>query len=162
MLVTGAASGIGARPCFARGRGRRGLAAIDKDPEGLEATVESVRITGATVTSACLDVADRHALAAAIPTLVQEIGTLDGVFANVGILPPPRPVESLDVTEWDRVLAVNLTGAVMTLVAAIPHARDGAALVLNGSSLAIRPREGRLAYVAAKAGAHAAGRALAA
>jgi NAD(P)-dependent dehydrogenase (short-subunit alcohol dehydrogenase family) len=161
VLVTGAASGIGrATVLRATAEGAR-VAAIDGEPEGLEATAENARVAGGTVTSACIDVADRGALAATIPTLVQEIGTLDGVFANAGILPQPRPVESLDVTEWDRVLAVNLTGAVMTLVTAIPHVRDGAALILNGSSLAIRPREGRLAYVAAKAGVHAVGRALA-
>ncbi len=161
VLVTGAASGIG-RATVARAvaEGAR-VAAVDEEPVGLAATVEKARSAGGMVASACIDVADRDALALALPTLVQEIGTLDGVFANAGMLPPPRPVESLDATEWDRVLAVNLTGAVMTLVTALPHVRDGAALLLNGSSLAIRPREGRLAYVAAKAGVHAVGRALA-
>jgi NAD(P)-dependent dehydrogenase (short-subunit alcohol dehydrogenase family) len=161
VLVTGAASGIGrATVLRAVAEGAR-VAVIDEEPEGLEVTVENARAAGGRAVSACVDVADRDALAAAISTLVQELGTLDGVFANAGILPPPRPVELLDATEWDRVLAVNLTGAVMTLVTSVPHVKDGAALLLNGSSLAIRPREGRLAYVAAKAGVHAVGRALA-
>jgi NAD(P)-dependent dehydrogenase (short-subunit alcohol dehydrogenase family) len=43
----------------------------------------------------------------------------------------------------------------------LPHVSPGASLVASGSSLAIRPREQRLAYVAAKAGLHAAARALA-
>jgi NAD(P)-dependent dehydrogenase (short-subunit alcohol dehydrogenase family) len=81
--------------------------------------------------------------------------------ANAGILPPPAPAEALDWDEWDRVLAVNLTGAVATLAAALPHVVDGASLLVTGSSLAIRPRERRLAYVAAKAGLHAAAGALA-
>jgi NAD(P)-dependent dehydrogenase (short-subunit alcohol dehydrogenase family) len=70
-------------------------------------------------------------------------------------------VESLDWQQWDRVLGVNLTGAVLTLVASVPHLVDGASLLASGSSMAIRPREQRLAYVAAKAGLHAAARALA-
>ena len=161
VLITGAASGIGrATVLHAVAEGAR-VAAIDEEPDGLEATVEDARAAGGVVASACVDVADTDALAAAVATLVREVGTLDGVFANAGILPPPTPVDVLDATQWDRVLAVNLTGAVMTLVTSVPHLRDGAALLLNGSSLAIRPREGRLAYVAAKAGVHAAGRALA-
>jgi NAD(P)-dependent dehydrogenase (short-subunit alcohol dehydrogenase family) len=59
------------------------------------------------------------------------------------------------------VLDVNLTGAVRTLVSSLPHVADGGSLIVNGSSMAIRPREGRLAYVAAKAGLHAAAKALA-
>jgi NAD(P)-dependent dehydrogenase (short-subunit alcohol dehydrogenase family) len=54
--------------------------------------------------------------------------------------------------QWDEVLGVNLTGAVSTLVAALPHVVDGGALLVSGSSMAIRPREHRLADVAAKAG----------
>lgn len=49
----------------------------------------------------------------------------------------------------------------MTLVMALDHVVDGASLLVSGSSMAIRPREQRLAYVAAKAGLHAAARALA-
>ena len=71
------------------------------------------------------------------------------------------PVERFDWEQWDRVLDVNLTGAVRTLVCALPHVADGGSMIANGSSLAIRPRDGRLAYVAAKAGLHAAARALA-
>jgi NAD(P)-dependent dehydrogenase (short-subunit alcohol dehydrogenase family) len=58
-------------------------------------------------------------------------------------------------------LDVNLTGAISTIVASLPHVVDGGSLLVNGSSMAIRPREERLAYVAAKAGLHAAARALA-
>ena len=83
------------------------------------------------------------------------------MFANAGVLPPPVPAEDIDWEGWNRVLDVNLTGAVRTLVSALPHVADGASLVANGSSMALRPREGRLAYVAAKAGLHAAAKALA-
>lgn len=107
------------------------------------------------------DVADRAALTAAVASTAQALGPFDGVVANAGILPPPVPADRLDWGEWDRVLAVNLTGAVATLVAALPHLADGASLLATGSSLAIRPRPERLAYVAAKAGLHAAARALA-
>ncbi|MEO5841071.1 MAG: SDR family oxidoreductase [Acidimicrobiales bacterium] len=81
-------------------------------------------------------------LTAAIDSLFKELGSLHAVFANAGILPPPVPLDALNWHEWDHVLSVNLTGA-------------------TRSSMAVRPRKHRLAYVAAKAGLHAAARALA-
>lgn len=134
---------------------------MDQDNDGLQGIVEQAQGAGRRVVSSCVDVADTAALTTAISDVAGHFGAVDGVFANAGILPRPQPAESIDLAEWDRVLAVNLTGAVMTLTASLPHVRDGGSLLLNGSSLAIRPREGRLAYVAAKAGIHAVGRALA-
>jgi NAD(P)-dependent dehydrogenase (short-subunit alcohol dehydrogenase family) len=161
VLITGAASGIGrATVRRAVAEGAR-VAAIDENEAGLAGLAGDTGLPAGSVVTAGADVADSDALSSAISELARQLGPLDGVFANAGVLPPPAPVDSLDGDQWDRVLAVNLTGAVGTLIASLPHARDGASLILVGSSLAIRPREGRLAYVVAKAGVHAAGRALA-
>lgn len=137
------------------------VAGIDADGDALSATVDRVRALGGRMTSCVADVSDRQALTATIDSMAGEAGPFHGVFANAGVLPPPIPAEALDWQEWDLVLGVNLTGAVLTLVSSLGHVVDGASLLVSGSSLAIRPREGRLAYVAAKAGLHAAARALA-
>lgn len=161
VLVTGAASGIGRATALLAAAEGAIVAAVDLDGEGLDSTVADVSDGGGRIEARIADVADRGALAASINSLVEEVGPLHGVFANAGVLPPPVPVERLDWNEWDQVLNVNLTGAVSTLASALPQVVDGGALLVNGSSMAIRPREGRLAYVAAKAGLHAAARALA-
>ena len=137
------------------------VAVIDVDAEGLISTAEAVRGLGGQVTASVADVGDRNALTAAINSMANEVGPLHGVFANAAVLPPPVPIEALDWQQWDRVLSVNLTGAVLTLTSSVGHVVDGGSLLVNGSSMAIRPRERRLAYVAAKAGLHAAARALA-
>ena len=160
MLVTGAASGIGRATVLRAIEEGAVVAAVDLDRDGLAALTDGVP-AGTHIATAVVDVADREALTRAVTELVDEVGPLDGVFANAGVLPPPRSATDLDWDEWDRVLAVNLTGAMATLVASLPHLVDGASLLVSGSSLAIRPREQRLAYVAAKAGLHAAAKALA-
>ena len=124
-------------------------------------TVDAVRQDGGRIEGSVTDVTDTTTLTASIGALVADIGLLDGVFANAGILPPPVPVGMVDRIGWDRVLDVNLTGAVFTLLSALDYVVDGGSLLVNGSSMAIRPREQRLAYVAAKAGLHAAARTLA-
>jgi 3-oxoacyl-[acyl-carrier protein] reductase len=84
------------------------------------------------------------------------------VFANAGTLTARTSLEELDLAEWHRVLAVDLTGVVITLQACLPHMSDaGGAFLICGSSLAIRPGTGLLPYVAAKAGVHAIARSLA-
>jgi 3-oxoacyl-[acyl-carrier protein] reductase len=136
VVITGAASGIG------------------------RATADLVASRGARVVGLDLpetDVRDPAALTAAMA----DLDAIDVVFANAGVLPHPTPIADLDMDEWDRVLATNLTGVLHTFRAALPKIPDGGVLLATGSSLATRPREGRLAYVAAKAGLHAMCRALA-
>ena len=161
VVITGAGSGIGRATALLAAAEGAVVAAVDADGAGLDSTVDAVRGGGGHIVVRVVDVADRQDLAAAIDALAADVGPFHGVFANAGILPPPVPVATLDWQQWDRVLSVNLTGAVSTLVSSLPHVVDGASLLVSGSSLAIRPREQRLAYVAAKAGLHAAARALA-
>lgn len=161
VLITGAGSGIGR--ATARMASQQGaiIAAIDVDEPGLRSTAETIRDAAGHISTQVADVADRHDLFAAIGALAAETGGFHGVFANAAILPPPVPAEEIDWQQWNRVLDINLTGTVRTLISALPHVADGASLIVTGSSMAIRPREGRLAYVAAKAGLHAAAKALA-
>ena len=161
ILITGAASGIGRATALRAAADGATIAALDVDAAGLDATAAALRHAGRPVETSVVDVADRSALVTSIESLVSRTGPLHGVFANAGILPPPTPVEAIDWQQWDRVLQVNLTGAMLTLVSSVAHVVDGGSLLVNGSSLAIRPRTQRLAYVAAKAGLHAAARALA-
>ncbi|HUP75542.1 MAG TPA: SDR family oxidoreductase [Acidimicrobiales bacterium] len=161
VLITGAGSGIGRATALLAATQGASVAGIDVDGDGLDATVDAVRRGGGRIAARVADVADAPALSAAVHSLAQDLSGFHCVFANAGILPPPVPFEALDWHQWDRVLNVNLSGAIATLASALAHVGDGASLLVTGSSMAIRPREQRLAYVAAKAGLHAAARALA-
>ena len=161
VLVTGAGSGIGRATARLAAEEGATIAAVDVDEAILAATVETIRGAGGRIFARGADVAERQDLITAIDALAIEVGRFHGVFANAAILPPPAPVGELDWQRWGRVIDVNLTGAVLTLVSALPHTVDGGSLLASGSSMAIRPRAGRLAYVAAKAGLHAAAKALA-
>ena len=161
VLITGVGSGIGRATALLAASEGAVIAALDRNAEGLDATVAEVRAGGGRIEPRLADVTDRDLLTAAIDSLATQLGPIDGVFANAGILPPPIPIEKLDWDVWHHVLGVNLTGAVSTLVASLAYVVEGGSLLVNGSSMGIRPREGRLAYVASKAGLHAAAKALA-
>jgi len=125
VLVTGAESGIGrATALRAAGEGAD-IAAIGLDERGLGAVVEEVRAMGRRSAARAADVSDASRLTAAVNDLVRELGTLHVAHANAGILTPATTIAELDLDDWNRVLAVNLTGVLLTFRAAIPHCARG-------------------------------------
>jgi NAD(P)-dependent dehydrogenase (short-subunit alcohol dehydrogenase family) len=162
VLITGAESGIGRETALrAAGEGAV-IAAIGLDIAGLDSLVEQVRATGRRAEARTADVSDAAEITAAIDDLARDLGSLHVAHANAGILIPATTITDLDVDAWNRVLAVNLTGVMLTFRAAIPHfGTDGGLLLATGSSTAIRPGVGLLPYIAAKAGVHAMARSLA-
>jgi 3-oxoacyl-[acyl-carrier protein] reductase len=161
VLITGAESGIGRATALRAATEGADVAAIGLDDGALGALVEEMRAHGARAAARRADVSDEGALAAAVAELVAELGPLRVAHANAGILPGPATLAELDLDDWHRVLAVNLTGVLLTFRAALGHLGDGGALLATGSSLAVRPGTGQLAYVAAKAAVHALCRSLA-
>lgn len=162
VLITGAASGIGRETALRAAEEGADIAAIGLDSSGLDSLVDQVRATGRRAAARPADVSDAVALTAAIAELVSELGSLSVAHANAGILVQATSITDLDLDEWNRVLAVDLTGVMLTFRAAIPHfGADGGLLLATGSSLALRPGIGLLPYVAAKAGVHAIARSLA-
>ncbi|MBV8950027.1 MAG: SDR family oxidoreductase [Actinobacteria bacterium] len=162
VLVTGAGSGIGRATALRASREGADIAAIGLDRDGLDALVEDVRVLGRRAAARQADVSDEGAITHAVRELALELGTLDVAFANAGTLTHRTTVEELDLAEWNRVLAVDLTGVLLTFRAALACLADmGGSLLACGSSLALRPGTGLLPYVAAKAGVHAMARSLA-
>lgn len=162
MLVTGAESGIGRATAIRAASEGADIAAIGLDSSGLDSLVAHVQSMGRRAVARSADVSDVEVLTAAVDELVGELGPLRVAHANAGMLIPATTIAELDLDEWNRVLAVNLTGVLLTFRAAIPHfGPEGGVLLATGSSTALRPGVGLLAYVAAKAGVHAVARSLA-
>ena len=162
MLITGAESGIGRETALHAAREGADIAAVGLDGSGLTALVEEVRALGRRAAARQADVSDADALTTAVDELVRELGSLRVAHANAGVLLPATSLTDLDLDDWNRVLAVDLTGVLITFRAAVPHLRaQGGLLLATGSSLAARPGTGQLAYVAAKAGVQAIVRSLA-
>ena len=137
------------------------IAAIGLDAAALESLRDELEGAGRRAAVRTADVSDAPGLEAAVGDLARALGPFHVVHANAGILAPPTTITELDLDEWNRVLAVNLTGVVLTFRAAIPHlVPDGGVLLATGSSTAVRPGVGMLPYVAAKAGVHAIARSL--
>ena len=161
VLITGAESGIGRATALRCATEGSAIAGIGLDNAALQSLADDLRARGHRIATRVANVADEALLTRAVDELADELGAFDAVFANAGTLTTRTPLADLELDEWNRVLAVDLTGVMLTFRAALPHVPDGSSLLVCGSSLAIRVAAELLPYVAAKAGAHAFARALA-
>ncbi len=150
VIVTGAASGIGL--AIARGFVAEGATVMvcDVDPEALAALA---RTDPAILTATC-DVSDRDATEAFMRTALQRLGGLDTLVNNAGVAGPTGPVEDIAPEDWDRCLAICLTGQFNITRLAVDALKQSAnASVINISSLAGRVGFAlRTPYAAAKWG----------
>jgi NAD(P)-dependent dehydrogenase (short-subunit alcohol dehydrogenase family) len=152
VLITGAARGIGA--AAARGIAQRGgrVALVGLEADQLQAVAADC---GPETIWLEADVTDRAALEDAIDATVQTFGGLDVAIANAGIGAGGMLVRS-EPEAIERVLEINLLGAVRTLRLCLPHVieRQGYMLpVLSIAALVQAP--GLAAYAASKAGLEA-------
>jgi NAD(P)-dependent dehydrogenase (short-subunit alcohol dehydrogenase family) len=104
---------------------------------------------------------DREAMAEAVEQAVERFGRLDIVVANAGVTPIPATIRTMDLDDFDRVLAINLTGVVNTVAPAVDEvvARSGH-IVVVASVAAFAPGFAGVAYMASKAAVEQFGRAL--
>jgi NAD(P)-dependent dehydrogenase (short-subunit alcohol dehydrogenase family) len=110
-------------------------------------------------------VRDQGSIDRALEAVVARFGRLDSVVANAGVSQTKAPFIELALSEWHRMLEVNLTGTFLTLQAGarvLVRQGEGGCLVATGSSTVFRPHGGReIGYVAAKGAIHTMIRALA-
>jgi len=111
VVVTGAASGIGRATLLAyAGRGAEVVAA-DIDAEGAARTAAQATALGVTAHHYQVDVGDADAMEAFAKWVEHEIGTPDLVVNNAGI-GMGGPILDTEVSDWERVLHVNLWGVI--------------------------------------------------
>lgn len=158
-LVTGAASGIGRELVGLLAAEGMQVAAVDLN-EHLLAEVVAENPSGS-VTSFVADVTDRERMATVVGSFAATEGRVDLVVANAGIAPPNATIRTVDLVEFDRVVAVNLTGALNTVKPAIEHLINASGHVVIVSSVAaFIPGPGGAAYTASKAAVEQLGRSL--
>jgi NAD(P)-dependent dehydrogenase (short-subunit alcohol dehydrogenase family) len=151
-LVTGAARGIGlavAKKFLAEGWR---VALLDIEGELLRAAVAAIAEPDNTL-ALHADVSDAAAVAGAIAETEARFGRLDALVNNAGVAVFAPLLETSD-DEWNRVLAVNLTGPFLCTKAAAPLMREhgGGAIVNITSISAVRASTLRTAYGTSKAG----------
>jgi NADP-dependent 3-hydroxy acid dehydrogenase YdfG len=143
-LVTGASSGIGEATARALASAGASVAIAARRADRLEELAGRIRDTGGTALAIEADVSARDQAAGAVDRIVSELGRLDTLINNAGVM-LLGPIENAPLEEWERMLDVNVAGLLYCAHAALPHllraAGDGprqVADIVNVSSVAGR------------------------
>lgn len=151
-LVTGSGRGLG-RACaqiFAREGAR--VVVVDRDREGGEETVELVRQAGSEALFVQTDVSDAADVRRMVQAAVDRFGGLDCAVNNAVCSIGRHPLAELDEADWERALAVNVSGVFFCMKYEIEAmlARGGGAIVNIGSGNEHSAQPGLSWYLGAK------------
>lgn len=159
-VVTGAASGIGRATALRLGAEGANVVAADISPS-VEGAVAEITEAGGTAIAVQSDVSERTGAEAPIDAALETYGQLDVLCNIAGILAAAHSHEVPD-EQWERIIAVNLTGCFYTTRRALPALIESkGAIVMAASTSALSGHPWMTAYSASKGGVLAMTRTLA-
>lgn len=143
-FITGAARGQGRAHAIAMAREGADIIAVDicrdipsnpyplATPDDLAETERAIKELGRRVVARVADVRERHELRDAVEVGIADLGRIDIVVANAGILPmamgKPDPMQFVDASD------VDLVGVMNTVAVTVPHLPDGSSIIVTGST----------------------------
>jgi NAD(P)-dependent dehydrogenase (short-subunit alcohol dehydrogenase family) len=153
-FVTGATSGIGRATALAFGRDGASVVVADVATDGNQQTARMIEQAGGQSLAVSCDVTRADDIKAALDAAVERFGRLDIAFNNAGIEQPIKPAAEISDDEWDRLMAVNLRGAFLSMKHEIELMlqHGGGAIVNTSSGAGVKGFKGQAAYAATKHG----------
>lgn len=152
VLVTGAAGGIGKASAERMAEEGGRIVCVDVQSEAVELTAKEICKRGGQAIASTCDVSDPAAVTSTVDCAINEYGQLDSLCNIAGILHFDNTHE-LTLEKWNKVLAVNLTGAFLMSQTALPHLLASRGNIVNMSSTAgLAGHPWTAAYSASKGG----------
>jgi NAD(P)-dependent dehydrogenase (short-subunit alcohol dehydrogenase family) len=120
-IITGGGRGIGRAIALRYAAEGASVVLAATGREALERTAGEIRAAGGRALASVTDVTDEAAVTRMVGATLAEFGRLDVLVNNAGISGPTAPIVQLDRADWDRTLAINVTGAYLCAKHAVPH-----------------------------------------
>jgi len=151
-LVTGAGSGIGRESAELLAREGARVLVCDLDAEAATESAKRISARGGEAESLQVDVSDEGQVGDMVGHCVKLFGRLDCAVNNAGISGPSGPLENVALGDWNRVLAVNLTGVFLCMKHEISVMLEagGGSIVNMSSGAGLIATPGLSAYSASK------------
>lgn len=152
-VVTGAGSGIGAETAHELARAGAWVAVMDVNGQAAAEVASAIQTNGGRAIDVCADVGSPDSVFAAAGQVERELGPCR-VLVNNAAIRHRQPLMELPLDAWNRVLQVNLTGALVctqAFAASMIAAGKGGSLIHVASLIAQFPQNGSGPYCASKA-----------
>ena len=157
-VVTGGNSGIGLSTAQTLIDQGAKVIIVGRNQESLD---RAATVLGRQATAIQGDVSHTQDLDRVFDTVRATHGKIDVLFVNAGVA-EFVPVESVDLSHFERLFDINVKGAYFTIQKALPHLKDGASIILNTSVVNGLGLAGASVYSATKAAVRSFARSLAA
>ena len=153
VIVTGGAGGIGGATCRRFAAEGAKVAVFDMNLESAEQVAADIRAAGGQAAAFKCDITDRAAVDAAVAATEAQLGPVDVLVNNAG-WDVFKPFVKTVPAEWERLIAINLTGALHMLHAVLPgmSERKSGRIVNIASDAARGGSSGEAVYSACKGG----------
>ncbi|WP_209541101.1 2-hydroxycyclohexanecarboxyl-CoA dehydrogenase [Variovorax sp. Varisp41] len=153
VVVTGGGGGIGGATCrrFAREGAR--VAVLDLNPGAAETVAARIEAEGGRALALRCDITERASVDAAVAAVLERFGAIDVLVNNAG-WDVFRPFTKTEPAQWEKLIAINLTGALHMHHAVLPGmaARKAGRIVNIASDAARVGSSGEAVYAACKGG----------
>ena len=153
IMVTGGGGGIGGATCRRFGAAGATVAVLDRNFDAAKVTAAAIEAAGGTALAVACDITKRDDVDAAVATVNERLGAIDVLVNNAGwdIFKPFTKTQPID---WERLIAINLTGALHMHHAVLPGmvARKAGRIINIASDAARVGSSGEAVYAACKGG----------
>lgn len=156
-LITGGDSGIGRAVAvlFAREGADVAIVYLDVEQSDAEETRRAVEDEGREALLLSGDVSDNRFCEQAVQKVVDQFGQLDILVNNAAYQQHQNSVEELTLEQWEHTFNVNIHGYFRMVKAALPHLKEGSAIINTGSITGLEGSKELLDYSATKGAIHA-------
>ncbi len=153
LIVTGAGSGIGRASSLLAAEQGASLLLVDY-AETVHETAEIIRAQGGEAIAMVADVSDEAAVLGFVTQCIDNLGGIDGIYANAGVGGARKPFLEMTGDDWQKTLGVNTVGTFFCVKHTVPHftAQRSGAIVMTASVAGLRANAGGVDYSASKAG----------
>lgn len=153
VVVTGGGGGIGGATCRRFAAAGAKVAVLDRNLDAARATVAAIEAAGGTAMAVGCDITSRSEIDGAVADVLARFAAIDVLVNNAGwdIF---KPFTKTQPDDWDRLIAINLTGALHMHHAVLPGmvARKAGRIINIASDAARVGSSGEAVYAACKGG----------
>ncbi|MBX6331578.1 MAG: SDR family oxidoreductase [Gemmatimonadaceae bacterium] len=156
-LITGGDSGIGraVATIFAREGANVAIVYLPEEEEDAQETVRAIEDAGRRALRLPGDVTDPEFCRRAVARVVKELGALDILVNNAAFQQHQGSLEEISDEQWERTFRTNAFGYFYMARAALPHLKEGAAIINTGSITGLEGQKNLIDYAATKGAIHA-------
>jgi NAD(P)-dependent dehydrogenase (short-subunit alcohol dehydrogenase family) len=154
-IVTGAASGIGRASAVRLAEEGAKVALLSRPGEELEAAEKEIKAAGGEALAIGADISIEDEVRKAVADVIGKWGRLDVLVANAGINGVLSPIESMELSDWNQTIGINLTGTFLCVKHAVEPLKDNGGSIVITSSIngnRVFSNFGMSAYSTSKAG----------